>query len=292
MPDDNGNRPDVLLTLEGLLILCDNKEEKQCEIGALSTDKAGKSGHKLTITITKVSLSGATTLYDTSFGHDFSRSLKLLEIDAESPVDASVRYRTYGAESTDAIDRKTITANPDDFRWVLDFQGEDFHGQNLKLEKPDFLKPILIVKNGEFYTEELSRERLERSVNGGPFELFGYGTTVVGAGITLNPGGKAILRLSDQDDSKVPGNSMTFNLPKEPDTFYEIKIENLCAQITTDQTGQAIESADFDLYYDVFDVPETEQFTLRAVKNRGGTDTLPDNPCMPGRLGSQDGLTK
>jgi hypothetical protein len=157
--------------------------------------------------------------------------------------------------------------DPNDFRWIVDIEGQEFHDQHLTLIS-DVLTKSFSMNNGLFYTAVRSSVRIKRGavVGATPTDV----ALKVAANIYFENGAsEAILTY---------GGPESLSLRKEADTSYKIEVFNdRVHHPPGDDRG------DFRFYYDAFDVPQDQRFDLIGV-DHDGHDGEPDtraHPCGP-----------
>jgi len=256
------------LRFTGLGLFDFNRTPGQCEVGIVVC-----RNHELFIDIQKESAAGATVVLSSQrLGHD-------LTIDAVNPAPGgAVPYTT----DVIAFNRKADTGDPEDFRWITDLAGSEFHSSPLRLNwdvsasTPAEIGPKLTIRHGTFYTAlrtDYNFARVTQTANGIALplnsnpEFLGRIGCVIGADIECLDGA-VVLRGAD-----FPGGSLA--LKKEPGVHYTINIDNDC-----DSPVNVGDATDFLLYYNVLSAPGGAQFDLvRVIENAGnarGTTVIPN----------------
>jgi hypothetical protein len=163
------------------------------------------------------------------------------------------------------FDRLDDTGDDEDFRWIPDLEGPEFHNRKLKIKNRSKLKPTIFLSDGILYTRQKTNEVFARVLINGkpspkPLGRLAYG---LNADITCPDGGEVIL--SNRFDRRSPEGSdrCVVRLPQNDRTKYLITVENHC------QLPDELEGTDFRLYYDVVSDPEGKQFDLRRIVNTG-----------------------
>lgn len=233
--------PTISLYFTGLLAFCFDKRRKQCQIGVHSkTDD-----HELRLRFVK---KGPDPKNDSEQTLTISHSLIRQASDLWLDVEGELAPKQCTAEPFIAGRRDEPPADPQDFRRVVDLEGEHFYNRSLKVRR-DVLRPILFIAKGLFYTATLTSD-LYRTV---PVTSTGAGggraagrslgqiAEYVGANIYLtHPNQELVLRVG-QNGSEL------LRLKREEGTTYEITIEN-------GDTPHAPAGSDFYYYYDAFEL--------------------------------------
>src|SRR5215471_5128124 len=138
VPED----PTIVIRFTGLLFFCFDKRRKCCQIGALSKDD-----HELRVRLVKRGLDpGAGSEQTLTIPHDLIHPSSDLWLDVEG--EPSPKQQT--AEPFIVSNRDEPPTDTQDFRWVVDLEGEHFYNRPLKLRR-GVLKPVLFVAKGLFY---------------------------------------------------------------------------------------------------------------------------------------------
>jgi hypothetical protein len=162
------------------------------------------------------------------------------------------------------FDRLKNIGDPEDFRWVADLEGPEFHNRKLRVKNLSELKPTIFISNGILYTREKTNETFAKSmVNGPPLTALGKFAHGFNTDITCPVGGEVIL--SNLSESGLPerGTGYSISLPQSDDTKYMITIDNHC------DSDDESEGTDFRLFYDVLEDPDGKQFDLRRIVDTG-----------------------
>lgn len=257
MPLDH-SKATVTISVVGLALTCINRlKQNQCEVGMLRCDR-----HSPVMDIQKIKLDyGRKNPKCSSL---FRHSLNLDEnifINVEGPhkTDCRKGVVTYIRRE---FDRLNDTGDEEDFRWIADLEGEEFHNRELKIKQRSLIKPMIFISEGTLYTRQKTYESLARvPINGttAPVKVlgrFGYGMNI---DITCPKDGKVIL--SNNPDSESPDCSIS--LRQEDDIQYLVTIENHC------HIADEVEGTDFRLFYDAVKDPSGKQFDLRRIVETG-----------------------
>ncbi len=137
--------PSFKLLFDGLLVLAVNKNENICEFGVVNAPD-----HVLRIKAEKVIANGEPIPLP-----DISRDLPSegnIRIDA--PKSAMAHGVQFFGDLKRPFRRLIGGDDPQDFRWLVDLEGKEFHNKKLTL-KPGFPNQRIIVSRGLFYTHDL-----------------------------------------------------------------------------------------------------------------------------------------
>lgn len=190
----------LTLGFRGLMVFNFGGEENQryLEIGFLPAQ-----GHVLRInTIKDSKMAKPPDLLD-ALVNTTSRDWRL-DIQGE---DRGVTTRTQGETFA-----RLTHAFAEDFRWMVDIEGDDFHGDLTGKLKTDMLKPLLRIPSGELYTIVKTPTLERKRENDAAFTEFGSLGAVVGCDIKL-----------EGTEAKLwAGEELIFTFKSAPNTIYEI----------------------------------------------------------------------
>jgi hypothetical protein len=261
MPLDH-SKANVIISVAGIAFSRTYKRN-QFEVDFLRCDR-----HRPVLDIQKIELHAATRkrIRSSLVAHSLNLA-ENISIDVVYPdEDGSPRFQrgvsTYlGSE----FDRLKNIGDDEDFRWVADLEGPEFHNRKLRIKNLSELKPTIFIGSGTLYSRQKTDEVFARdSVDGKrtpvPLGRFAHG---INADITCPDGSEVIL--SNLSESGFPEGSArcSVSLPQSYDTQYVITIENDC------DAADESEGTDFRLFYDVLEDPEGEKFDLRRVVETG-----------------------
>jgi hypothetical protein len=228
---------------EGLAVNCFNRAEKRCEKLFLRHD-----AHNFGIEVTK-KLNGKiveSKIYN--FAPDSS-----IEIFGVNPAISG--FKRY--EPGEFVRGNADSNDPEDFRWMVDIEGE-LHGEKLLPTKTSAKNGVpltrVFIRNAEFYTKRKSEQEvylLDKS--GRVLKDFGKIGDVMGAKLDAD---KVIVRAT----GKTP---FELSLRKEKGAAYEIYIRNLRV---TDHSSHI--TSDFAEYYNVLNDRRGRQFDFRMKSHR------------------------
>jgi hypothetical protein len=263
------SKANVTISVAGIAISRPHKRN-QFEIAFVKCDR-----HNLVLDIQKIELDAETrspirsSLKPHSLRLDEDILIDVVYPDKDGSLQFQRGVTTYqGSE----FDRLCDKGDAEDFRWVADLEGPEFHNRKLRIKNLSELAPTLFISSGILYTKEKTAETFARvSVNGKPSPValgkFAHG---ISTDIICPKGGEVIL--SNRSDHDLTGSSArnSVSLPQSDFIKYLITIENHC-----DEFDES-ESTDFRLFYDVLEDPEEKKFDLRRMVATGRFGT-PDS---------------
>ena len=209
--------PSVIITVTGLMLLCLDKENHTCRIGA----HRRAPDHKFKVSVYEAQNSDPTEPENREEILNLSFLLQEeLRIEVRSPAFKGV----YMFREEGNLEREKPEEKPQDSRWIVDFESQGFYDRHLDLNS-GALFPGIHLNHGLVYT----KEHINKDVFGGvvrkggdkaPLDLFSIADSI---GINL---------YLDKDDSEVrfkwdEKDTPFLTLPR-PDhsKLYEIVIEN------------------------------------------------------------------
>ena len=268
MPLDH-SRANVTISLAGLALSCINQDMRnRCEVGIIRCDR-----HRPLLDIQRIEMEPGTRvplrscLIPHALNLDEDILIRVVYPNAEATANSKRGVSTYTRRE---FDRKSDTGDPDDFRWVPDLEGPEFHNVKLSIADRSKLQPTIFLSDGVLYnrqkTEEVFVRTSTREKQTPRLGKLGHG---MGADITCGAGGVVVLSNCSPDGSLEPGYSL--QLPQSDHVKYLITIENLCQAPFESDDGSAIESqgTDFRLFYQVLKDPKGRQFDLRRTVETG-----------------------
>jgi len=275
----------VTIYFTGLLVFCFNKDKKHCQIGIHSQS----DDHELKIRIVKKrDNTFIDSVQNLTIPHHMIREGSDLWLDVESSSPA----RQHLAERYLVGDYSKPPTDPQDFRHVIDLEGEHFYNRQLKIKKR-VLNPSLFVCDGLFYTARLtsvSYQTFVADATGNAHKHGGQGPAIasigkvaayVGANIYLSDSNEAVVLRAGQNGSKL------FSLKRQNDeTSYEITLEN----------GPApnVPAGDhFAYFYDAVDLTSNEPrilVTPTGMEGKQSTTKTGSDDCRSLQLGQTTGF--
>jgi len=243
----------------------------RCEVGILRCDR-----HKPALDIQRIELDPKTREPVRASLVPHSLNLEediLIDVDHGDTAGTAPCGRGVSTFTRRDFDRLEDTGDPEDFRWILDLEGPEFHNRKVKLRDTFKLKPVILISDGILYNRLKTDEVFARvSLNGEPSPVplgkLGYG---MNADITYPEGSRVVLTNCLETGSPDKRNGRT-TLPVDGCSRYLITIENSC-ESPNDAVG-----TDFRLFYDVLKDPTGTRFDLRRIVETG--HCVPEEPLL------------
>jgi len=253
----------VHIRLDGLMIgrfLKDEKGRPCCEIGVLSKAE----DHKFTVCYEVAREKGITGKHvEIPEGCLWELAIEGTEPDIE-PFDSGTK--------PDRLNPPAEVTSPlrKDFRWVLNLESPDFpeHPEDV-IVRSDQLKPIIRIKNGVVFNQQLTAKPLDRLLNGGAPEPFGLASDELGIDLNPKSGQNIVLKNIDKDEDiiRIP-------VTGEEDIF--IFINN----VPPESLGG--NHFHFRMYYQALEVPPDRQYDFMVEgAEPGGHAGHVHNPQPP-----------
>lgn len=263
MPLDH-SKATVTVSIAGIALSCINKRERdRCEISILKCDR-----HKLTFDIQKIELHPRTRepvgscLIPHSLSLDDDIAITLAHPHSDEVVSCERGTSKYMGRE---FDRLRDIGDEEDFRWVADLEGPEFHNHKLKTVHRSKIRPTIFITDGILYTRQKTDEIFARvSAIGKPCAVpLGRLAHGINADITCVDGGAVVI--SNVYDKAVPDAARcpSVRLPKDDLSRYRITIENHC------ESQDDSEGTDFRLFYEVLKDPEGKKYDLRRMVETG-----------------------
>lgn len=263
MPLDH-SKANVTISVAGIAISCINKVKRnRYETAFLRCDR-----HKPVLDIQKIEIDTKTgkRLRSSLVPHSLNLDEDIF-IDVEHPntdknPDCQKGVSTYMRREFNRLDD---TGDAEDFRWVADLEGPEFHNRKLKIQHKQKLKPTLFISEGILYAKEKTDEALARISTKGleaavPLGRFAYG---INTDITCENGSTLVLRNRFNTESSKNNSCCSVRLLQSNSIRYLITIENHC------RLDDEIDGTDFRLFYEVVKDPKGNQFDLRRIVETG-----------------------
>jgi hypothetical protein len=262
-PLDHDNAT-AIVSITGLALGCYNQCTQNYEVGFLRHDC-----HALTIEVKKKLPYGEE---DSVMMYEIKDYQHRIFIDAENAVSPRDPIYTVGND----FDRTQAEADPEDFRWVIDFETNLNGGEPVELQPPGVPVTEMYISKPRLYGDkklltEAPFQRVTLDAGGNPIanktENFGFFTEGIMADITCQDGGAVILRIDGPQGFQV-------HLP-HADGPHEICIKNICPPKANegDDTGDdpddddnaaEAQPTDFSLYYLLIKDTGGEKYDLQS----------------------------
>ena len=254
--------PTVTLYFTGLLVFCFEKQFNYCQIGIHSkTDD-----HELKLRLVKKTTNPkSNSEQNLAIPHGMIRNTKDLWLD----IEGAPPPKQQAAKPFIVGKRNQPPSDPQDFRHVVDLEGEHFYNRRLKIRK-GVLRPSLFIAKGLFYTATLtSQSFLAVSASNDSDHSHGHShasspthTTdhnlgriadIIGVNLYLDRIGQSVVLRAGRNGAEL------LRLTKEKNTTYEITIDN-------GPNDQAPTGGHFGHYYDAVELKSSESKILVAAK--------------------------
>jgi hypothetical protein len=263
----------VRIAFDGLIIFCFNRTKTLCEVGMIRN-----GGHHRDLKITEILPSGhRRPIKLKDYDIDPSKDLEISAVNPLPPHTPPLPSDTplSGYQDTEDFDRVNDKGDPEDFRWIVDLEGAEFHRKRLN-PKRDGFKSKLTLTHGIFYTVRKTRRHYGRLTLGGPDDLRFLGKLAHNVGVDIqirDDDGKVIIK----NRGAASGLELPRPLPEgERDVLgctYEIIVENACEPNPR--------TSDFPLFYGAVSDPGGVQYDLRIAVPPG--HSLGGGPPFPNK---------
>jgi hypothetical protein len=257
----------VRLSFDGLIGFCFcRREDYSCQMGMVQVPD-----HEPLISVDRIYPNG--TRYQILNNYPLTAANNI-SLEVRDPVRAeSTTYPESFAGQF--FDRLSDSGDPEDFRWIMNLQGEDFHGEHLRLKRggsgDTLLRPKITIPSAIFYTLEKTPTsfRRFRNLEDPRPRPIGKIADQVGADILCRPdpddhGQKLVtLKIAGHDDRL-----LYRNIDQGRGFRYAIKITNLCRRVGT---GEPLcgDQSDFPYYYKVAQDDDDIKYDLGTMHAPG-----------------------
>jgi hypothetical protein len=278
----------AMVSITGLALGCYNKATQNYEVGLIR-----QNTHTLTIEVKKQLPNGLSRMI-----YQIADAQHRIFIDAENAATPADPIYTVG----EAFDRNDGEHDPEDFRWVIDFEKDLNGGAEVNLKAPSVPVTEMYVSKPRLYADpdlmapdpyllvQIDRETNDPVPNQEP-EMFGFFTEGIKADITCQDGGAVILRVEGPQGFHV-------HLPHGTARPHEIIIQNTCPPKEEENQGgeggganttnpDDMEPTDFREFYAVVVDTNGKMFDLKStVRPERGEGAV----CNGSSLGTRDSL--
>ena len=272
----NHSEATVTISFAGVALFCINKDKQnRCEVGIVHCDR-----HQTVMDIQEIVFDNSgdpiKSMLTTPPASPFLGSDILIKVvNQNAPITAA------GIEpfsESPVFNRVQGIGDQNDFRWIVDLEGEELHDRQLDLLPTTFssaprLSPKIFISEGVIYTELATDERLALMSDGVQGNEFGPVAIKIGVDLFLEDGGELQMW-----GKRGPITTQLATLKKKANTKYHINVENLCT-VEGDAPG-----TDFSLFYDIVHDPTNSRFDFRRIVENLGQgnpkDYLTANPLF------------
>lgn len=290
----------VTISVAGLALSCINPlKQNRCEVGLLRCDR-----HKPVLDIQQIEMghrSGnpiCSSLIPNSLNLNEDILINVVHPDTDCMSKCKKGTSTYIRRGFDRLDD---TGDDEDFRWIADLEGPEFHNRKLIIKQRSKLKPTIFISDGILYTRQKTFETLSRVSTNGKLSPRALGRFAYGMNVDINcpDGGEVVLSNRSDGESSEPYAHCQVRLQQKAGIRYLITIDNHC------QLADEMEGTDFRLFYDAIKDPTGKEFDLRRTVATGcyaepeesveaqldlSLDGYPEK-CMTVHLGTTNNLT-
>lgn len=266
--------PDVRIYLHGQLILEPGPDEGECTVGVNRCSPA----HQFSFEVRQRMLDpDAPDIILTRRLGTLATDIEIDVVDAEDPDEPA-------NEGVTRFVPDVPFGQPQDFRWLLDLEGRNFHDSDVVINGAD-VEPSVIIREGLFYTASRTDDRrLRVTREGGGKDPSNLGVVAAIVGVNIYLRGRKVKVTYGDDALLLPPESAPANVK-----YYEIRITNDPPFVSEDAP---VAHDEFREYYKTVkclrvDGQQVADFLrFRLLLERIQTPGLgsPTIPCMP--LGS------
>jgi hypothetical protein len=248
--------PKITINFTGRVVFCFDKEHKHCEVGIHTKSD---NNHELRVSIVKKQPSPVpASVQSLTISHDLIRQSADLWLDIEGTAPQQQKAEPFITDNPET--------DPQDFRHVVDLEGEKFYNRSLKLVKDDVFKPSLFIAKGLFYTASRTPQSFKTfpadqpqgspgepgmdhphdpTPTGGSSKSLGRVAEHIGMNIYLDNDDQSVVLRAGKDGPEL------LRLNNEENTTYEITIEN-------GPTPHSHVGNHFKFFYDAFALNQGE----------------------------------
>ncbi|HEV7889418.1 MAG TPA: hypothetical protein VGP08_02205 [Pyrinomonadaceae bacterium] len=254
----------VRITFNGLFIIC-RKGVEGWEVGIPNVTRHAHTPDLKLVTITGA-VNPVTETPNIRLDQDISISTP--------PTDplSTVLFDPVG------FHRQRDTGDPEDYRWILDMEGLEFHNKKLTLRPGGGYKAKIFIKGGQLYTAGKTVEIYRRDKKSNPAgDRIVLGKAAITAGINLERNDADSRTINLQN---VGGAAEPIQLRQRRGVRYELRFTHMpvvTAPTTTEPTH-------FDHYYDVLKADEADTMYDVLVNTpfpEGLASALAEVPAAP-----------
>jgi hypothetical protein len=261
----------VRISFDGLIGFCIcRRDDYRCEMGMVQAED-----HDPLMSITMIHPNGTKTRI---FKDRRLLRHEPIRIEALTPVKKGVSIF-----KGSVFDAPADHGDPEDFRWVMDLQGDLFHKEHLKLKQgtgDELLRPKITIPHGIFYTQDKTAVQFERFKlpNQNPVPI-GKVADRVGADILSN-----FEKDNEGKDNKIVRVTigewetlLKFKIDETMGYTYKIRITNLCRR--SGGGPSCPDESDFTQYYKVATDDDDIKYDVKPIFPQGdprGKKDIPD----------------
>ena len=170
------------------------------------------------------------------------------------------------------FDRSKDSGDPEDFRWILDLEGGEFHKRQLTLTNPDKIGAIFRIAHGAVYTKRKSKDSYYRVVQDSEESLTELGKVADQIGVDIfldNAATGVMLRRSG-------GEAEPLFLSRESGVRYEINVA-----YEPDASDAMAGVNHFRYWYQAFADLSGKRFDIKLLRNNSsGSGEIHQHPSL------------
>lgn len=247
---DPGDSP-VKISFEGLMVGWHNQLQHTYEVGILPAP-----GHGFEVSYIEAEGQRELSRWSRAF-YEIAPTNRIWELQIQNAdltyrdPDASLFHSSKEPKRNEPPMPGTTEVN--DFRWTLDLESPDFpyHTKPLPMQ-PGLLMPILYIKNGLLYNDEVT-DIIHRKHGSGAYVSFGMISLSVSADLNVAAGDSVVLRYKDSHEE-------IFHVPIQANRQVTFSIRNTPPH---EHDPLPNEPSHFQIFYSLFDVPFTSRSDFR-----------------------------
>lgn len=268
MPPLSNTTPTAKVSVSGLALSCYNPTTNNWEVGFIR-----QLPHVLNITVVK--FADAENSSQMTFKLDEKHKIFITAANAVVPEEPLYKKDPFSRQDPGISD-------PEDFRWIVDFDIEFNNGAPVPITRPDNVAITeLFVSSPLLYADRLDQLDELKLVNLATGEKTDFGTLSqqIHGDITCNECGSVMLRI----DGPL---GFSLDLPRIEGVTHRILLDNLCPEGLEGFTVAGEKRTDFNHYFSLISLPGDATFDLESEDGGLGSDAV----CNPGNFGGRGGL--
>ena len=265
------------VSITGLALGCYNQSTQNYEVGFLRHEC-----HALTIEVKKKLPYGESVMM-----YEIKDYKHRIFIDAENAVSPEDPIYFIGEDYED-FDRTEPDGDPEDFRWIIDFETNLNDGNPVELQPPVVPVTEMYISKPRLYGDSQlltqdSFSLVSLDADGKPVankapEPFGFFTEGIKADITCQDGGAVIFRVDGPQGFQVhlphgygPHEITIKNIcpPKAEESEEDLESRDTNGDSDADDDSAELEPTDFRLFYSLIKDTAGKKFDIQAPPNHG-----------------------
>lgn len=288
------------ISFEGMMVFHMLDDEDECEVGIVCRDD-----HEFSVELPPTSYSGPSlsehvrTCRIGGMCMNGTAAERLEFYVRKTANKKRMRGVTIFKKGRNKLRSDSIDKGKKDFDWIMDFEGDEFHGQELKMH-PNKFHTIIRISKGELSTKH-KIAKLRRTQGSNPYNPeFGFVTETVRCQVLVDPAKHEFVvkfRGNDYPVACSEGETVCISVRNAPCGYYTA---------TQKDASAGHYESHFRHYYDLFqNIPSDDQFDIqlkypyefprnhyplsafRKSEVQKGMATVGDYPCGPILLGKR-----